>query len=63
MGDFENKTDDLVGKAKETAGKVSGDESLENEGKGEQIKSDIKEGIENVKDKVSEGLGKLKGDE
>ena len=33
MGDFENKKDEFVGKAKEAAGDVTDNENLENEGK------------------------------
>lgn len=42
--------DDLGGKAKEAAGKATGDQSTENEGKGDQAKSDIKDAGEKVKD-------------
>ena len=63
MGDFQNKADELGGKAKETVGKATGNDNLENEGKGDQVKADAKQGIEDAKDKVTEGLGKLKGDD
>lgn len=62
MGDFRNKAEELGGKAKEAAGKATGNKDLENEGKGDQVKSGIKQGFEDAKDKVTEGLGKLKGD-
>ena len=62
MGDFQNKADELGGKAKETAGKATGNNNLENEGKGDQVKANVKQGVEDAKDKVTEGLGKLKGD-
>ena len=45
-----NAVEDLGGKAKEAAGKVTGDKSTENEGKGDQAKSDIKDAGEKVKD-------------
>ncbi|CAN5265852.1 CsbD family protein [soil metagenome] len=45
-----NAMDDLGGKAKEAAGKATGDQSTENEGKGDQAKSDIKDAGEKVKD-------------
>ncbi|QMU77209.1 CsbD family protein [Streptacidiphilus sp. PB12-B1b] len=38
------------GKVKETAGKAVGNERLEAEGKGDQIKSDAKQAGEKVKD-------------
>lgn len=63
MGDFQNKADEFGGKAKEAAGKATGNENLENEGKGDQFKSEVKQGLEDAKDKVTEGLGKLKGDD
>ena len=63
MGDFQNKADELGGKAKETAGKATGNNNLENEGKGDQVKANAKQGVEDAKDKVTEGLGKLKGDD
>ena len=63
MGDFQNKADELGGKAKETAGKATGNDNLENEGKGDQVKANAKQGVEDDKDKVTEGLGKLKGDD
>lgn len=45
-----NKIEDLGGKAKEGLGKVTGDESTENEGKLDQAKSSIKDAGEKVKD-------------
>ena len=47
---IKNAAEDLVGKAKEAAGKVTGNEKLEAEGKAEQAKSDLKQAGENVKD-------------
>jgi uncharacterized protein YjbJ (UPF0337 family) len=45
-----NKTDDALGKVKEAAGDATGNESLENEGKKDQAKSDVKQAGEKVKD-------------
>ena len=45
-----NKAQDLGGKAKEAAGKVTGDERTRNEGKGDQAKSNLKDAGEKVKD-------------
>jgi uncharacterized protein YjbJ (UPF0337 family) len=45
-----NSIEDVTGKAKEGAGKVTGNESLENKGKKDQAKSDIKDAGEKVKD-------------
>ena len=45
-----NKIDEIGGKVKEAIGKVTGDESTENEGKGDQTKSNLKDAGEKVKD-------------
>ena len=45
-----NKIEDLGGKAKEAAGKVTGDDSKKNEGKVDQAKSSLKDAGEKVKD-------------
>jgi uncharacterized protein YjbJ (UPF0337 family) len=45
-----NKIDDLGGKAKEAAGKFTGDKATENEGKVDQAKSSLKDAGEKVKD-------------
>ena len=45
-----NKTEDLKGKVKEGTGKASGDEQLENEGRGDQASASVKDGVEKVKD-------------
>jgi len=49
----QNKTDELVGKAKEFEGKVTGDEAREAQGKGEQSKANLKQAGEKVKDAFS----------
>ncbi len=45
-----NKIEDLGGKAKEAVGKATGDRSTENEGRGDQAKSSLKDAGEKVKD-------------
>lgn len=51
LGDkMDNAKDDLVGKAKEAAGKVTDNERMEAEGKADQSKADLKQAGENVKD-------------
>ncbi len=45
-----NTKDDLQGKAKEAAGKVTDNERLEAEGKGDQAGADAKQAGEKVKD-------------
>jgi len=47
---IKNKIEDLGGKGKEGAGKVTDNEKLEAEGKGDQASSDIKQAGEKVKD-------------
>jgi len=50
MDKAKNKAQDLGGKAKEAIGKVTGDRNTENEGKGDQAKSNLKDAGEKVKD-------------
>ncbi|CAB4724163.1 MAG: CsbD family protein [Actinobacteria bacterium] len=45
-----NKVEDLKGKGKEGAGKATGDEQLQAEGKADQASASIKDGVEKVKD-------------
>ena len=45
-----NKLQELGGKAKESVGKVTGDKSTENEGKRDQVESDLKDVGEKLKD-------------
>jgi len=45
-----NKIDEIGGKAKEAIGKLTDDASTENEGKSDQVKSNLKDAAEKVKD-------------
>ena len=60
---IEDKADQLKGKAKEAAGEVTDNESLENEGKADQLKGGVREKLEDagdaVKDKFNEVAGKV----
>lgn len=47
---IENAAQHAVGKAKEAAGKATGNERLEREGQTEQLKADAKKVSEHVKD-------------
>lgn len=47
---IQNAAEGLAGKAKEAAGKATGNERLEAEGKADQVKADAKKAGENVKD-------------
>jgi uncharacterized protein YjbJ (UPF0337 family) len=54
LGDkIKNAAEDLGGKAKEAAGKVSGDRDMEAEGQVDQSKADLKQAGEKVKDAFS----------
>jgi uncharacterized protein YjbJ (UPF0337 family) len=51
LGDkIDNTAEKLGGKGKEAAGKATDDRSLEAEGKGDQVKADLKQAGEKVKD-------------
>ena len=43
-------SDDVKGKVKESAGKLTDDERLEQEGKRDQAKGELKDAVESVKD-------------
>ncbi|MFE7722918.1 CsbD family protein [Nocardia sp. NPDC055053] len=45
-----NKAEELAGKAKEATGKATDDRDLENEGRGDQVKGNLKGAGEKVKD-------------
>jgi len=51
--------DEIKGKAKETAGKITGNERLEDEGKADQVKSDVADA---VKDGANKVVGSFKDD-
>ncbi|HET7735471.1 MAG TPA: CsbD family protein [Nocardioidaceae bacterium] len=48
--DFDNKLEELKGAAKEKAGDATDNEQWQAEGKGDQIKADLKQAAEKVKD-------------
>jgi uncharacterized protein YjbJ (UPF0337 family) len=52
------KIDEAKGRAKEAAGSLTDDQGLKNEGKVDRISSDVKEGVDKVKDKVSDLLNR-----
>lgn len=59
---FENKAEELKGRAKESVGAATGDQDLKNEGKRDQASSGVKKAAETVKDKANEIAGKITGD-
>ncbi|HEX6346497.1 CsbD family protein [Umezawaea sp.] len=61
LGDkISNKAEELGGKAKETAGGVTGDEELKAEGRADQASAGLKGVVEDVKDAVGDGVEKIK---
>lgn len=54
--------DRLSGKAKEAAGKVTGDKETETEGRLQQAEGRIKDVVEDAKGVVEGGVNRLKGD-
>jgi uncharacterized protein YjbJ (UPF0337 family) len=46
----QNKAEELKGQGKEALGRATGDEELEAEGRTDQVKSDLKQAGEKVKD-------------
>ena len=55
-----NTAEKMAGKAKEAAGKVTDNEKLENEGKLDQAKADLKEAGENLKDDAKKAGDRLR---
>ncbi|RSZ63745.1 CsbD family protein [Corynebacterium hylobatis] len=61
MSKFENKAEELKGKAKEGLGKATDNERLEAEGKADQTKANVKEGVEKAGDKAKEASDRVLG--
>ncbi|APT93573.1 hypothetical protein CPHO_00815 [Corynebacterium phocae] len=59
MSEIKNKGEELLGSAKETAGDVTGNKSLENEGKADQATAKIKDAANDVKEKAEEVVGNV----
>lgn len=55
-----NTAEELIGKAKEAVGNVTGNESLEREGQAEQAEANLKQTGEKVKDGVSDAADAVK---
>ena len=49
----DKNTDEAKGRVKEAAGSLTGDDSLKNEGKVDQAKSSVKDGVDKVADKIT----------
>ena len=50
----ENKGEELGGKLKEGAGRLTGDDEMQAEGKADQSKGKVKQGAEHAKDAVKD---------
>lgn len=61
IDDLKNKAEGLAGEAKEAAGEATGNDNLANEGRADQVKSDIKEKASELKDKASDAVNKIIG--
>ncbi len=48
----DKRVDEGKGRLKEAAGSLTGDDSLKNEGKGDQAKSSVKDSVDKVADKA-----------
>jgi uncharacterized protein YjbJ (UPF0337 family) len=57
-----NEATDLKGKAKESAGRVTGNESMENEGKADQGEAKVKQAGEHAKDAAGDLKDAVTGD-
>jgi uncharacterized protein YjbJ (UPF0337 family) len=55
-----NKAQEVGGKAKETAGNVTGDESIRDEGRSDQVKSNVKGAGEKLKDAFNRLMGRTR---
>lgn len=61
MGDFQNKAEEFGGKAKEGLGEATGNRRLEDEGKADQTKAQIKDAVTNAGEKVKDAANKVLG--
>lgn len=60
IDDLKNSAEDAKGHIKEGAGKMTGDQSLEDEGKLDQAKATAKKAGESVKDAAGEAVDAVK---
>ncbi|WP_022881178.1 CsbD family protein [Gryllotalpicola ginsengisoli] len=54
---IKHAAEEAQGKGKETAGKVTDDEKLENEGRADQLKANLKQAGDSVKEAFDKGTG------
>ncbi len=50
MDDMKNKAEEMAGQAKDKIGGASGDDSMQAEGKGDEVKANMKQAGEKVQD-------------
>lgn len=53
--------DKAVGRVKQAAGSLTGDDELEREGERDEAAGDAKDAVGKVKDKIDDAIDKLKG--
>lgn len=51
----DKNVDEVTGRVKEAAGSLTGDTDLKNEGRIDQAKSDVKDAVDKVADKITPG--------
>jgi uncharacterized protein YjbJ (UPF0337 family) len=56
----EGKADELKGRAKQAAGDLTDNDDLKREGKMDEKGGKVKQAAENAKDKIEEGVDKVK---
>ena len=61
MGDFDNKMEDLGGRAKEAAGAATDNDSLRAEGRADQASAGLKEKLEDAKEGLEHLIDKARG--
>jgi uncharacterized protein YjbJ (UPF0337 family) len=55
-----NKGQEVGGKAKEAVGNITGDDSIRDEGRSDQVKSNLKGGVEKLKDAFDRLVGRAR---
>lgn len=63
MGTLKNKSDEVIGKVKETVGDVTGNDKLKLKGKAQKTSGKAKDKVEDVKEKASEKVNDALDDE
>ncbi|MEU3495633.1 CsbD family protein [Kitasatospora cineracea] len=58
---MKHKAEEVVGAAKEKTGAATDNDRLENEGRADQAGAQAKQGVDKAKDRVAEGVDKVKG--